>query len=770
MAEATFAFDPEMARQAAQRWEARADARAGTSRAMDTGQIELVESKARMASRANRLVDHVRATAPPQDTRALPDGLRALINRPPLEEDEIDSVLLERILGATRDFLSVEFLEQAIEANHCVGRIVTRLAKNRVAYGTGFLVSPSLLLTNHHVLRTADAAASSQVEFDYQRNRLGEDLPVQRFALAPGRFFLASQELDFALVAVQETGSTGRALKTFGFCPLIAEEGKIVKGENINIIQHPRGEMKQIVIRENTLIDLPSAADFVAHYGADTAPGSSGSPVFNDQWEVVALHHSGVPRTDPAGNFLNVEGQIWRKGDDPTRLDWIANEGIRISRLVQFIKEAPLRAEERPLRDELLSGQPATPVSRPVVPRIPPVPGIVVPPINGSDPDRVDPNPTDPRQVNGASVMSKPLTEASSASVTSSVTAQTGGGAIALTIPLQITVSLGAINGAQTSIQTSVHTGGQDAAQTQGLLEAIEPDKDYDNRPGYDPEFIGVSVPLPELDPTVRSQAFELAGADGTSSPELKYHHYSVIYNQKRRLAFCAAVNIDASAPFKQKREGADRWFFDPRVPREVQAGNEFYSKNPLDRGHLVMRQDAAWGADAAEAKIANDDTFHFTNCSPQHEIFNQSQLAKSEGLLLWGGLENLVTEQAKATNKKLCVFNGPIFRRDDRKHRGLQLPREFWKIVVFKNDAGDRRAVAFLLSQTSLIKDLPPEEFEIGPYEPFQVKIRDIESRAKLDFGDLSSCDPLEEEGKESLFESGTSAVPLSRASDIVL
>jgi hypothetical protein len=49
--------------------------------------------------------------------------------------------------------------------------------------------------------------------------------------------------------------------------------------------------------------------------------------VFNDRWEVIALHHSGVPRTNPQGEFLDRDGNVWRKGDDPSRLDWVANEG-----------------------------------------------------------------------------------------------------------------------------------------------------------------------------------------------------------------------------------------------------------------------------------------------------------------------------------------------------------------------------------------------------------------------------------------------------------
>jgi endonuclease G len=239
--------------------------------------------------------------------------------------------------------------------------------------------------------------------------------------------------------------------------------------------------------------------------------------------------------------------------------------------------------------------------------------------------------------------------------------------------------------------------------------------------------------------------------------------------HRERRLAFVSAVNYDAGAPFNHKREGNDRWFPDPRISKDFQTDNSHYASNPLDRGHLVRRADAAWGETEEEARLANDDTFHFANCSPQHEVYNQSTKADDRGLLLWGNLEEHVAKEAKRDKKKLCVFNGPVLRSNDRPYRGIRVPKEFYKIVVFEKDNGDRSALAFLLSQDALIQDLPPEDFQIGPYRPFQVKVGDIETMTKLDFGDLRDLDPLESPENESFFESGTEAVPLASASDIV-
>jgi endonuclease G len=136
---------------------------------------------------------------------------------------------------------------------------------------------------------------------------------------------------------------------------------------------------------------------------------------------------------------------------------------------------------------------------------------------------------------------------------------------------------------------------------------------------------------------------------------------------------------------------------------------------------------------------------------------------------LLWGNIEEHIAEEARNNNKRLCVFNGPVFRSNDRKHRGVQLPKEYWKIVVFEKDDGKPAALAFLLSQASLIKDLPEEEFEVGPYEPFQVRVTALDNKTKLDFGDLRTFDPLRGEENENFFEANTEAVPLKNLNDII-
>ena len=117
-------------------------------------------------------------------------------------------------------------------------------------------------------------------------------------------------------------------LAPFGFNRMISAEGKAIAGDFVTIVQHPEGQKKQVALRDNRIVDV---FDEFLHYEADTQPGSSGSPVFNDQWELVALHHASVPAPEhpELGKFVN--------------------EGIRVSRLLAFISAQSYTAEQQAL-------------------------------------------------------------------------------------------------------------------------------------------------------------------------------------------------------------------------------------------------------------------------------------------------------------------------------------------------------------------------------------------------------------------------------------
>ena len=154
-------------------------------------------------------------------------------------------------------------------------------------------------------------------------------------------------------------------LAGFGFNRTSKDQGKILLGESINIIQHPEGQEKQLALQQNELIDR---FDQFLHYHTDTSPGSSGSPLYNNQWEILGLHHSGVPARNAAGDILTVDGTVWDKTQDELKIQWIANEGIRISSILTWLSNATdgLNTEQRALLEEALN-PPAQPSGPPAV-------------------------------------------------------------------------------------------------------------------------------------------------------------------------------------------------------------------------------------------------------------------------------------------------------------------------------------------------------------------------------------------------------------------
>lgn len=275
----------------------------------------------------------------------------------------------ERLIGSRNNLLHVNYLKKGIRVANTVCRLVgVDVFQNYSPIGTGFLVSPNLLMTNNHVIPDIEAARSIKAQFGYELGFDGSIQPFSVFELKPDTFFVTSDKdnLDYTLVAVAPKSDIGVELNRYGWNRLIGSTGKAVNGEPLTIIQHPNGQPKQIALRENMLVHRD---DRFLIYQTDTNPGSSGSPVFNNQWEIVALHHSGVPKTNQANQKLTRDGTVWNPMMGEQKIHWIANEGVRISAIMQDLRSRNLLGTgEQELRSELLETPGSYPDIRPHLP------------------------------------------------------------------------------------------------------------------------------------------------------------------------------------------------------------------------------------------------------------------------------------------------------------------------------------------------------------------------------------------------------------------
>lgn len=197
------------------------------------------------------------------------------------------------------DFLPSSFLEKGVERAQAVCRIVTD-----DSLGSGFLIATrDFIMTNNHVLDSVAKARVSKAQFDYD-----EDDLLHEIQFDPDRLFITDRELDFTIVACNSQTLPDNIVPI----QLLQDPETVTRNERVNIIQHPRGRSKEVSLHDNKVTYV---YDKVIRYTADTEGGSSGSPVFNNQWDLVALHHAG-----------------WSEPDDGA-----SNEGVRMTAIVSHL-------------------------------------------------------------------------------------------------------------------------------------------------------------------------------------------------------------------------------------------------------------------------------------------------------------------------------------------------------------------------------------------------------------------------------------------------
>ena len=265
---------------------------------------------------------------------------------------------LERINGSNnlQDKNVLDKLSQQAQA-------VCRILQRGSALGTGFLIAGNIVITNHHVIEQADDTEDMLAEFGYELDVHDRQQKTAVFRFNPREFFLTSSleknkeipnsGLDFTAVALERTGGNGENIGDYVPIFLDGNKGKIIKGESCVLIQHPNGMPKKIVLKDTAFFSETGSRIV---YESDTLPGSSGAVVIAlGTTEVVALHHAGLSKTDEFNRPLTKTGELATSSTPDDQIDWIGNEGIKITMIIKAIKEAQLSPEMEKGRQAILS-------------------------------------------------------------------------------------------------------------------------------------------------------------------------------------------------------------------------------------------------------------------------------------------------------------------------------------------------------------------------------------------------------------------------------
>jgi S1-C subfamily serine protease len=199
-----------------------------------------------------------------------------------------------------------------------IARAVAMVEIPAIGDGTGFLIGRDVLLTNNHVISSEVKARKAVIHFNYEKDIDGNDTVVRKVRCAPSSGFQTSKALDSGADADHLDYTVVKLAEPVGdeYGWIDLDPGvSIGTGDDVAVIQHPDGQPKKIAIADNEVV---YADDLLVQYLTDTNKGSSGSPVFNDSWEVVALHHSG--------------GDIVQPGDPQRHYQ---NEGIAIGAIIE---------------------------------------------------------------------------------------------------------------------------------------------------------------------------------------------------------------------------------------------------------------------------------------------------------------------------------------------------------------------------------------------------------------------------------------------------
>lgn len=214
--------------------------------------------------------------------------------------------------------------------------------------------------------------------------------------------------------------------------------------------------------------------------------------------------------------------------------------------------------------------------------------------------------------------------------------------------------------------------------------------------------------------------------------------NYAYEWNATMKHAQWVAFSFDETT-MKDVTGRTDAWDVDPLLPADMQTSNANHTNDGFDRGHICASEDRVW------SKAANEQTFYFSNMSPQLASFNQG---------FWLGIENQVRKWGRAipgTYDKVYVTKGGTLNHllknftGNLKHLDGQFPKtdengftikglacpQYYYVAVLSEKDGQYNAIAFLIEH----KEGLPKNPTAAEMQAYVVSVDELEEKTGVDF-----------------------------------
>lgn len=155
---------------------------------------------------------------------------------------------------------------------------------------------------------------------------------------------------------------------------------------------------------------------------------------------------------------------------------------------------------------------------------------------------------------------------------------------------------------------------------------------------------------------------------------------FSLVYSEVHEQAKWVAYKLTKGETNK-KYKRTDRFIIDPKIATGS-ATSPDYKGSGFDRGHLAPAGDMAW------SQTAMEESFYYSNMSPQKASFNRG---------IWKKLESLVRGWAVLYDS-IIVVTGPILKGNLNSigPSSVSVPRSYFKVILKLGE--EKEAIGFVL------------------------------------------------------------------------